>query len=102
MKEILKLKEKILKQSYLNSDVMKITEAISFLDDTYKKVFKDKKMESDVKLVLINQEIKKVKNAILNYVNKNKTIPLEIKQLEGAVIDFSKSIYLYFKKTAIL
>ena len=75
MKEILKLREKILKQDYLNSDIMKITEAISNLDDTYKEVIKDKKMKKEHQLVLIQQEIRNVSNAILNYAKKNKTTP---------------------------
>lgn len=102
MKKILQLREKILKQDYLNSDIMKITEAISNLDDVYKEVTKDKKMKKDHQLVLIQQEIRNVSNAILNYAKKNKTTPLEIQQLEGAIIDFSKNIYLFFKGTIIL
>ena len=102
MKEILKLREKILKQDYLNSDIMKITEAISNLDDTYKEVIKDKKMKKDHQLVLIQQEIRNVSNVILNYVKKNKTTPLEIQQLVWAINDFSKNIYLFFKGTIIL
>lgn len=102
MKKILQLREKILKQDFLNSDIMKITEAISNLDDTYKEVIKDKKMKKDHQLVLIQQEIRNVSNAILNYAKKNKTTPLEIQQLVWAINDFSKNIYLFLKGTIIL
>ena len=102
MKEILKLREKILKQDYINSDIMKITEAISKLDDTDKKLSKDKKMQNGEKYIIINQEVKDIKNLIVAYTKKNKTIPLEIQQLEIAVHKFLKDIVLKLNKVAIL
>ena len=102
MKEILKLREKILKQDYLNSDIMKITEAISHLDDTDKKLSKDKKMQNGEKYIIINQEVKDIKNLIVAYAKKNKTIPLEIQQLEIAVNKFLKDIVLKLNKVVIL
>lgn len=102
MKEILKLREKILKQDYLNSDIMKITEAISKLDDTDKKLSKDKKMQNGEKYIIINQEVKNIQNLIVAYTKKSKTIPLEIQQLEIAVHKFLKDIVLKLNKVVIL
>lgn len=102
MKEILKLREKILKQDYLNSDIMKITEAISNLNDTDKKLSKDKKMQNGEKYIIINQEVKNIQNLIVAYTKKSKTIPLEIQQLEIAVHKFLKDIVLKLNKVVIL
>ena len=81
MKEILKLREKILKQDYLNSDIMKITEAISHFDDACKKVSKDTKMHINEKGNLIKKEILKLKTSILLYAKKHKSLPAEISEL---------------------
>lgn len=102
MKEILKLREKILKQDYLNSDIMKITEAISNLDDTNKKLSKDRKMKDKDKIVIINQEFKKIKNLIVNYTKKSKTIPLEIQQLEWVVNELLKETVIKTKWCFVL
>lgn len=102
MKEILTLRQKILKQDYLNSDIMKITEAISKLDDTDKKLSKDKKMQNGEKYIIINQEVKNIQNLIVAYTKKSKTIPLEIQQLEIAVHKFLKDIVLKLNKVVIL
>ena len=102
MKEILTLRQKILKQDYLNSDIMKITEAISKLDDTDKKLSKDKKMQNGEKYIIINQEVKNIQNLIVAYTKKSKTIPLEIQQLEIVVHKFLKDIVLKLNKVVIL
>ena len=81
MKEILKLREKILKQDYLNSDIMKITEAISHLDDTLKKLSKDTKMHVGQKTYFVKEEILKLKTSILLYAKKHKSLPAEISEL---------------------
>lgn len=94
MKEILKLREKILKQDYLNSDIMKITEAISTLNSTNKKLSRDTKMKNEEKDIVINQEVKNVKNLISAYTKKNRTVPWEILQLELVVNKFLKDIAL--------
>lgn len=102
MKEILTLRQKILKQDYLNSDIMKITEAISKLDDTDKKLSKDKKMQNGEKYIIINQEVKNIQNLIVAYTKKSKTIPLEIQQLKIAVNKFLNDIVLKLNKVVIL
>lgn len=102
MKEILKLREKILKQDYLNSDIMKITEAISILNSTNKKLSRDTKMKNEEKDIVINQEVKNVKNLIAAYTKKNRTVPWEILQLELVINKFLKDIALKSNKTIIL
>ena len=102
MRKIRQLREEILKKDYLNSDIMKITEAISKLDDTDKKLSKDKKMQNGEKYIIINQEVKNIQNLIVAYTKKSKTIPLEIQQLEITVHKFLKDIVLKLNKVVIL
>lgn len=102
MKEILKLREKILKQDYLNSDIMKITEAISTLNYTNKKLSKDTKLQNGEKDIIINQEVKNIRNLIAAYTKKNRTVPWEILQLEIVVNKFLKDIALKSNKPIIL
>ena len=85
MRKITQLREEILKKDYLNSDIMKITEAISFFDDLFDKLPKDKKMKSEEKSILLKKEAEKIKKLILTYTKKNKTVPLEIQELNVAV-----------------
>lgn len=91
MKEILKLREKILKQDYLNSDIMKITEAISILDDTNKKLSKDTKMNANQKKDLIKKEIERLKISILLYAKKHKSLPVEIAEL-ARILEFERAV----------
>ena len=102
MRKITQLREEILEKDYLNSDIMKITETISKLDDTDKKLSKDKKMQNGEKYIIINQEVKNIQNLIVAYTKKSKTIPLEIQQLEIAVHKFLKDIVLKLNKVVIL
>lgn len=85
MRKITQLREEILKKDYLNSDIMKITEAISFFDELFDRLPKDKKLKSEEKSILLKKEAEKIKKLILAYTKKNKTIPLEIQQLDKAV-----------------
>ena len=91
MKEILKLREKILKQDYLNSDIMKITEAISHFDDNCKKLSKDTKMHINQKKDLIKKEIERLKISILLYAKKHKSLPTEISELVR-ILEFERAV----------
>ena len=85
MRKLREIKEQLLKQNYINSDVMKIIKAISSLDALFEKVPKNTKMENEEKSSLLKKETKKVRTLILAYAKKNKTIPLEIQQLNNFV-----------------
>ena len=85
MRKIRQLREEILKKDYLNSDIMKITEVISFFDDLFDRLPKNREMKSEEKSILLKKEAEKIKKLILAYTKKNKTITLEIQQLDKAV-----------------
>lgn len=85
MRKLKEIKEQLLKQNYINSDVMKIIKAISSLDDLFEKVPNNTKMESKEKAILLKKETKKVKTLILAYAKKNKTVPLELQQLNNFI-----------------
>lgn len=85
MRKLKEIKEQLLKQNYINSDVMKIIKAISSLDALFEKVPNNTKMESKEKSILLKKETKKVRALILAYAKKNKTIPLELQQLNNFV-----------------
>lgn len=85
MRKLREIREQILKQNYVNSDVMKIIKAISSLDALFEKVPNNTKMKSEEKAILLKKETKKVKTLILAYAKKNKTIPLELQQLNNFI-----------------
>lgn len=85
MRKLREIREQILKQNYVNSDVMKIIKAINSFDALWERVPKNTKLESEEKSILLKKEAKKIKTLILAYAKKNKTIPLELQQLNNFV-----------------
>lgn len=85
MRNLREIREQMLKQNYVNSDVMKIIKAISSLDALWERVPNNTKMGSAEKSILLKKETKKVKTLILAYAKKNKTVPLELQQLNNFI-----------------
>lgn len=97
MKEILKLRGKLLKQYEIilkqYSHILKISEAISNLEETNKKIEKDTKMNDKEKKDLMAKEIVKLKTSIVTYTQNNKWVPFEILQLAWFVENLSKKYW---------
>ena len=97
MKEILKLRDKFWKQYEIflkqYSHILKITEAITNLEKTNKKVEQDTKMNDKEKKDLMAKEIVKLKTSIVSYTQNNKWVPFEILQLVGFVESLSKKYW---------
>ena len=95
MKDILKLRDKLLKQYEIflkqYSLILKITEAISNLEKTNKKIEQDTKMSDKEKKDLMAKEIVKLRILIVAYMQKNKRLPtIEFLQLAVAIENLFK------------